>query len=87
MNSVKWEDSNQQPKAAVLCPWKEEMTEHQIDAKPTHKISPPLSEWLRPERQEITSAGEVVEKREPSHLLVGRETGAATVENSVKFPR
>ena len=27
-----------------------------------------------------------VEKREPSALLVGMQTGAATVENSMEFP-
>ena len=32
-------------------------------------------------------AGEVVEKREPSALLVGMQTAAATVENSIEFPQ
>ena len=36
----------------------------------------------------MTSAGEGVEKREPySALLVGMQTGAATVENSMEFPQ
>ena len=34
-----------------------------------------------------TSVGEVVEKREPCALLVGMQTGAATVENSMEFPQ
>ena len=34
-----------------------------------------------------TSASEVVEKRHPSALLVGMQTGAATVENSMEFPQ
>ena len=34
-----------------------------------------------------TSAGEDVEKRDPSALLVGVQTGAATVENSMEFPQ
>ena len=33
------------------------------------------------------SVGEVVEKREPCALLVGMQTGAATVENSMEFPQ
>ena len=33
-----------------------------------------------------TNAGEIVGKRESSALLVGMQTGAATVENSVEFP-
>ena len=39
--------------------------------------------------QQTTSAGEDVEKREPfsSTLLVGMQTGAATVENSMEFPK
>ena len=36
--------------------------------------------------QQTTNVGEVVEKREPSALLVGMQTGAATVENIMKFP-
>ena len=36
-------------------------------------------------RQEITSAGEGVEKGNPPTLLVGMSLGAATVENSMKF--
>ena len=34
-----------------------------------------------------TSADEVVEKRNPSTLLVVMQIGAATVENSMKFPQ
>ena len=34
-----------------------------------------------------TSAGKVVEKRNPSALLVGMQTGAATVGNSMEFPQ
>ena len=32
-------------------------------------------------------AGEVVEKREPSALLVGMQTGAATLETIMEFPQ
>ena len=34
-----------------------------------------------------TSAGEVVEKGNASALLVGMQTGAATLENTTKFPQ
>ena len=33
-----------------------------------------------------TNAGEIVGKRESSALLLGMQTGAATVENSMEFP-
>ena len=33
------------------------------------------------------NVGEVVEKRNPSVLLVGTQTGAATVKNSMEFPQ
>ena len=34
-----------------------------------------------------TIANKGVEKRNPSALLVGMQTGAATVENSMQFPQ
>ena len=37
--------------------------------------------------QQTTSAGEVVEKGNPTTLLVRLQTGAATVENSMEFPQ
>ena len=36
--------------------------------------------------QQPTSAGEDVRKGNPSALLVGMQTGAATVENNMEFP-
>ena len=39
--------------------------------------------WTNPQ----TNVGEDVEKREPSALLVGMQTGEATVENSMEFPQ
>ena len=42
------------------------------------------SEWPSLKSQQTTSAGKVVEKIEP---LVGMQTGAATVENSMGFPQ
>ena len=41
-----------------------------------------LLEWLLSVAQEITSVGEVVEKRDPCTLLVG----AASMENSIEVP-
>ena len=46
-----------------------------------------LSEWLSSINQQTTSAGKGVEKGNPSALLVGMQTGAATVENSMEFPQ
>ena len=37
--------------------------------------------------QQTTSAARLWRKRNPSTLLVGMQTGAATVENSVEFPQ
>ena len=37
--------------------------------------------------QQTTSVGEDVEKRDPSALLVGMQTAAATMENSMEFPQ
>ena len=37
--------------------------------------------------QETIDAGKDVEKRNPLALLVGIQTGAATLENSVKVPQ
>ena len=34
-----------------------------------------------------TSAGEAVRKGNPSALLVGTQTGVATVENNMEFPQ
>ena len=45
-----------------------------------------LSEWLSSINQ-WASAGEDVEKRGPIALLVGMQTGAATVESSMGIPK
>ena len=37
--------------------------------------------------QETTDLGEEVEKGEPLALLVGMQTGAATLDNSMKIPQ
>ena len=47
---------------------------------------------LTPVRMAVTnestiSAGKDVEKRKPQGTLVGMQTGAATVENSMEFPQ
>jgi len=51
-------------------------------------ITTHLSEWLKSTAQETTGAGKDVEKKEPPLiLLVGMQTGAATVENSMEVPQ
>ena len=40
-----------------------------------------------PSINQQTSTSEDVEKGTPSALLVGMQTGAATVENSMEFPQ
>ena len=37
--------------------------------------------------QQATSVGEDVEKGEPFSLLVGKQTGAATVESGMEIPQ
>ena len=44
------------------------------------------SEWLPSKNLQTINAGEGVEKREPSILLVGMQTSTATTENSVEIP-
>ena len=46
------------------------------------------SEWLLSKSLQTINAGEGVEKREPSTfpLLMGMQTGTATMENSVEIP-
>ena len=45
-----------------------------------------MSEWL-PLINQQTSAGELWRKGNPSALLVGMQTDAAVVENSMEFPQ
>ena len=45
------------------------------------------SEWLLSKRVQTINAGEGAEKREPLTLLVGMQTSAATMENSVEIPQ
>ena len=57
------------------------------------QIKPTMRYHLTPVRmaifnqQQITSVGEDVEKREASCAVGGKATGAATMENSMKFPQ
>ena len=50
-------------------------------------ITSHLLEWRSSKRQEVTNVGEDVEKREPCAMLVGMQTGAAPVENSMEVPQ
>ena len=51
--------------------------------KPQWDVISHLSEWLSSVNQQITSAGEDVDKGEPCALLVEIQIGAATVESSM----
>ena len=53
--------------------------------KPQWDTTSHLSEWSLINQQ--TSAGHDVEKREPCTILVGMQTGAATVGNGMEFPQ
>ena len=55
--------------------------------KPQWDITSHLWEWQALINQQTTSAGEDVRKGTPSALLVGMQTGTATVENSMEFPQ
>ena len=56
-------------------------------SKPQWGITSHPLEWLLPKRQEITSVGEDVEKKEPSYAVGGNVTGVATMENGMKIPQ
>ena len=61
------------PKKIYRWPWKMLSTiNHQGSANPNHRdITSHLSEWLISKRQQITSTGENVERREPSCTVGG----------------
>jgi len=65
------------------------ITHHQRNAKskPQQDITSHLSEWLKSTPQETSVGKDVGEKRNPRALLVGMQTGIATVENSMEFPQ
>ena len=46
-----------------------------------------MSEWLKLTTQATTAVSEDLEKGEPFALLVGMQTGAATLENSMDVPQ
>ena len=58
----------------------------EMQIKTTMRYTSQLSEWPSLINQQ-TSTSEDVEKGNPSALLVGMQTGAATVENSMEFPQ
>ena len=55
--------------------------------KPQWVTSSHLSEWLSLIYQKQQVLARMWRKGNPSSLLVGMQTGAATVENSVEFPQ
>ena len=46
-----------------------------------------LSEWLKLTAQVTTGVGEDAKKGNPLALLMGMQTGAATLENSMAVPQ
>ena len=57
-------------------------------AKLWKELKYPLTdEWLKLTTQETTDVGEDVEKEEPFTLLMGMQTGAATLQNSMEVPQ
>ena len=63
------------------------ITDYEGNANQNHSgISPHMSKWLSSKRQQITNAGEDVEKREHSHSAGGKVyIGAATAETAWSF--
>ena len=55
-------------------------------SKPQWGTTSHQSEWQRSKTLQAINAGEGVEKREPSTLMVGIQTGTATMENNVEIP-
>ena len=55
--------------------------------KPQWDSTSHLSEWLSSINQQTAVLVRMWRKGKPSALLVGMQTGAATVENSTEFPQ
>ena len=58
----------------------------EMQIKTTMKYHLCMSEWLPLKSLQTTNAGEGVKEREPLTLLVGMQTGRASMENSVDTP-
>ena len=58
----------------------------EMQIKPQWGTTSHQSECLRSKNLLAINAGEGVEKREPSYTVVGMQTSATTMENSVKIP-
>jgi len=56
-------------------------------SKTTMRYHLNLPGWLKLTTQETISVGEDAEKGNPLALLVGMQTGAATLENSMDVPQ
>ena len=61
------------------------VTYHQRNANQSHLSH--LLEWLKSRKQETTSIGEDMEKKEPLCTVGGTVIGTATVENSMEVHR
>ena len=59
----------------------DQFSQHHLLKKLSHH-----SEWLLSKSLQTINAGEGVEKREPTSLLVGMKTSSATMENNVEIP-
>ena len=67
--------------SSIFCNWKIILIEV------LKLLSPYLSEWLKLTTQEATGVGEDVEKGDSPALLVGTQTGGATLGNSMEAPQ
>ena len=65
------------------------LTNYQENTNQNHNEIPPntCQNGYYRKSQEITNAGEDMEKREPSYMLVGMSIGAATIGNSMEIPQ
>ena len=61
------------------------ITHYQRNANQNHNVSR-WSEWLSSKSLQTISAGEGVEKREPSYTVGENTNYTATMENSVEIP-
>ena len=59
----------------------------QIKTTMIYHLTDNLSEWLKSTTPETKDVGEGEDKKKPSALSVGLQTGAVTMENSMEVPQ